>query len=105
MGLDLNTAIQSMPYVQHVAQAVLVNPEAQQAVAQVLTQEYLAKQNTQTAPIEKQETLSTVQEDRQQRHETGGQPQQRRKRAHVADEETQTGNTTPFAGHIIDMKI
>ena len=105
MGLDLTTVIQSMPYVQNVAQAELVNPAAQQAATQLLAQEFLAKQQSQTPPVEKQESMSTVQDDRQQRHGTGGQPQHRAKRPPAEPEDTQTGNATPFAGHIIDMKI
>jgi len=104
MALDLTTIFQTMPYVQNVAQAELVNPEVQQAVAQVLTQQFLTKQNTQTARIEKQDALSTVQDDRRRRHAPG--EQQKRRRAPAAtEEETQAGRSSPFAGHIIDMKI
>lgn len=103
MALDLTTVFQTMPYVQNVAQAELVSPEVQQAVAQVLAQQFLDEQKKQTQRVEKQETMATVQDDRQKQHATGRQPRgARRKRA---TEETQTGNTNPFAGHIIDMKI
>lgn len=103
MALDLTTVFQTMPYVQNVAQAELVSPEVQQAVAQVLAQQFLARQKTQTQRIEKQDALATVQDDRRQRH--AATRQQRKARRHAAEEETQTGNTSPFAGRIIDMKI
>ena len=97
MAMDLTTVIQTMPYVQNVAQAELVNPEVHQAVAQVLAQQALAEQNQQTPRIEQQDALSTVQEDRRRR---GSGQQQRRRRPRSAPpadtEETQTGNPTPL---------
>jgi len=102
--MDLTTVFQTMPYVQNVAHAELVHPEIQQAVAQVLAQQYLAKREKQAPRIEKQDALATVQDERNPQGK--GQSRRRARRSPaVAEAETQAANSTPFAGHIIDMKI
>lgn len=104
MSLDLTTVFQTMPYVQNVAHAELVHPEIQQAVAQVLAQQYLAEREKQAQRIEKQDALATVQDERNPHGQ--GKSRRRSRRAKTPGEtETQAANSTPFAGHIIDMKI
>jgi len=102
--MDLTTVFQTMPYVQNVAHAELVHPEIQQAVAQVLAQQYLAKREKQTQRIEKQDTLATVQDERNPQGKEASRRRARRAPA-AAETETQAANSTPFAGHIIDVKI
>jgi hypothetical protein len=104
MSMDLTTVFQTMPYVQNVAHAELVHPEIQQAVTQVLAQQFLAEREKQTQRIEKQDAMTSVQDDK--RRQDKRQPGRRSRRAPTAgDETTQAANSTPFAGHIIDMKI
>ena len=106
MPIDLTTVIQAVPYVQNVAHAELVSPEAQLAASQAMTQQALADQNKQTQRIEKQDEMDSVRDEEKRR--MAGQPRQRRAKAAAPDpdeEATQASNATPFAGHIINMKI
>ena len=106
MSIDLTTIFQTMPYVQNVAHAELVSPEAQLAASQAMTRQALAEQNKQTQRIEKQDEMDSVRDEEKRRG--SGQLRQRRARAVApeADEEaTQASNPTPFAGHIINMKV
>jgi hypothetical protein len=103
MTIDLPTVIQAMPYAANVAQAEMAHPEIQLAITQVMAQQMLEERNKQAAPIEQQDALISVGEDRKERK---GKPWPRRRRPPAPQaEETQSGNQTPFAGHIIDMKI
>ena len=106
MPIDLTTVIQAVPYVQNVAHAELASPEAQLAASQALAQQALADQSKQTQRIEKQDEMDSVRDEEKRRG--SGQPRQRRARAAApeADEEPTLGsNSTPFAGHIINMKV
>jgi len=106
MPIDLTTVIQAVPYVQNVAHAELTSPEAQLAASQAMTQQALADQNKQTQRIEKQDEMDSVRDEDKRRG--AGQPRQRRARAagpEPEEEATQASNPTPFAGHIIDMKV
>ena len=106
MDMDLTAIFQAMPYAQNVAHAELVQPQAQQAVSQVLARQLIEEQQKQTPPIERQDALATVQEDgRRQPSGQGRQGTGKRRRSAPEDQATQAANTTPFAGHIIDMKI
>lgn len=105
MPIDLTTVFQVMPYAQNVAHAELVQPEAQLAASQALAQQTLAEQNKQTARIEQQDAADAVGDGRQ-RQAPGRSPSRRRRAPGPQEqEETQAGNSTPFAGHIINMKI
>jgi len=104
MSIDLTTVFQVMPYAQNVAHAELVQPDAQLAASQLLAQQALAEQNKQTSRIEQQEAMDSVTEDRQ-RQPSGQQHAGSRRKHQPEEEETQTGNSTPFAGHIINVKI
>ena len=73
-------------------------------MAQVLAQQYLAKREKQTQRIEKQDTLATVQDERNPQGKEASRRRARRAPAE-AETETQAANSTPFAGHIIDVKI
>lgn len=105
MSIDLTTIFQAVPYVQNVAHAELVSPEAQQLAAQVQARQALAEQHKQTQRIEQQEAMDSVRDEekkdrpgrRRSRRDKPGQPPEA--------EETQASNSTPFAGHIINMKI
>lgn len=106
MPIDLTTVIQAVPYVQNVAHAELVSPEAQLAASQAMTRQSLAEQNKQTQRIEKQDEMDSVRDEEKRRG--SGQPRQRRARAaqpEPDEETTQASNPTPFAGHIINMKV
>ena len=105
MPIDLTTIFQAVPYVQNVAHAELVSPEAQQLAAQVQARQALAEQHKQTQRIEQQEAMDSVRDE-----EKKGRPDRRRPRRDKHDQppeadETQASNSTPFAGHIINMKI
>lgn len=105
MPIDLTTIFQAVPYVQNVAHAELVSPEAQQLAAQVQARQALAEQHKQTQRIEQQEAMDSVRDE-----EKKGRPGRRRPRRDKQDQppeadETQASNSTPFAGHIINMKI
>jgi hypothetical protein len=104
MSLDLPTVIQAMPYAAQVAQADMAHPEIQMAITQVLAQQMLDNQNKQAQPIEQQEALATVRDDARGRGRDN--PRQRRRQAPAPQtEETQSGDDSPFAGQIIDLKI
>ena len=105
MDMDLTTIFQAMPYAQNVAHAELVHPQVQQAVSQVLARQVLEEQQKQTQPIERQDGLNTVQEDGQRQPSGQGRQGRQRRRPVPQDEQTQAANTTPFAGHILDLKI
>jgi len=104
MSIDLTTIFQAIPYVQNVAHAELVQPEVSLAASQVLAQQALTEQNKQTPRIEQQDAADAV-GDQKQRQSQG--QRQRRSRRHPEPEsqETQASNPTPFAGHIINLKI
>ena len=104
MPIDLTTIFQAMPYVQNVAHAELVNPQAQLMASQTLAQQALAEQNKQTQRIEQQEATDAVR-DEEKRDRSGQRRSRRDKRVAAEAEETQASNSTPFAGHIINMKI
>ena len=106
MPIDLTNVIQAMPYVQNVAHAELVSPEAQLAASQALTQQALAEQSKQTQRIEKQDEMDSVRDEDKRRG--AGQPRQRRAKAAQPEPDekaTQASNPTPFAGHIINRKV
>lgn len=105
MSIDLTTIFQAMPYVQNVAHAELVQPEAALNASQVMAQQALAEQNKQTQRIEEQNAMDEV-GDEQQRHASGQQQKFRRHRSPEPEpEETQASNPSPFAGQIINLKI
>lgn len=107
MPIDLTTVFQAVPYVQNVAHAEQVNPEAQAMATQALAQQALAKEHEQTQRIEKQDGADSVRDDEQRKG--GGHGRQRRRHAaanaETQEEMTQASNSTPFAGHIINMKV
>lgn len=105
MPIDLTTIFQAVPYVQNVAHAELVQPEAQLVAAQALAQQALTDQHKQPQRIEQQDATDSVRDE-----EKKGRPDQRRskRRAQLMQpesEETQASNSTPFAGRIINVKI
>ena len=105
MPIDLTTTVQALPYVQNVAHAELVQPEAQLLASQALAQQTLAEQHKQPQRIEQQDAMDSVRDE-----EKKGRPDPRRSKrkarlAQAEAEETQTSNSTPFAGHIINLKI
>lgn len=104
MSIDLTTVFQALPYVQNVAHAELVQPQAGLAASQAVAERFLAEQNKQTPRIEQQDAADSV-GDEKQGHQPKDQPPHRRRRAAPEAEETQASNPTPFAGHIINMKI
>jgi hypothetical protein len=104
MSIDLTTIFQTMPYVQNVAHAELVQPEAALAASQEMARQLLADQAKQPQRIEQQDAMESV-GDQRERKSPGQQRQQRRRRAAPEPEETQASNPSPFAGHIIDRKI
>ena len=104
MSIDLTTIFQTMPYVQNVAHAELVQPEAALAASQEMARQLLADQAKQPQRIEQQDAMESVGAQRE-RKSPGQQRQQRRRRAAPEPEETQASNPSPFAGHIIDRKI
>jgi len=104
MSIDLTTVFQLMPYAQNVAHADLVHPGASLVAAQTQAQQALAEQNKQTQPIEPQEGADAVGDEKQ--HEKPEHRQSKGRGQHRAEEEeTQASNSTPFAGHIINMKV
>ncbi|UJX40465.1 hypothetical protein K9F62_17450 [Desulfovibrio sp. JY] len=104
MSIDLTTIFQAMPYVQNVAHAELVQPDAALASAQVLAQQALAEQRKQPQRIEEQSAMDSVGDERQR--QAGGEQQHRpRRHPEPEPEETQASNTSPFAGQIINLKI
>ena len=104
MPIDLTTVFQTMPYVQNVAHAELVQPEAALAASQEMARQLLADQAKQPQRIEQQDAMDSV-GDQRERQSPGQRRQQRRRRAAPEPEETQASNPSPFAGHIIDRKI
>ncbi len=104
MSIDLTTIFQTMPYVQNVAHAELVQPEAALAASQEMARQALADQAKQPQRIEQQDAMESV-GDQRERRSPGQQRQQRRRHAAPEPEETQASNPSPFAGHIIDRKI
>ena len=105
MSIDLTTIFQVMPYAQNVAHADLVHPGASLVAAQAQAQQTLAEQGKQTQPIEQQEGTDAV-KDEKPRDKPQNQRQHREKRqARPEDQETQASNSTPFAGHILNMKV
>ena len=104
MSIDLTTIFQTMPYVQNVAHAELVQPEAALAASQEMARQALADQAKQPQRIEQQDAMGSV-GDQRERRSPGQQRQQRRRAAPAPEEETQASNPSPFAGHIIDRKI
>ncbi|EHJ46856.1 hypothetical protein DFW101_0840 [Solidesulfovibrio carbinoliphilus subsp. oakridgensis] len=106
MSIDLTTVFQALPYAQNVAHAELVQPQAGLAASQLLAEQVLAEQNKQTPRIEQQDAADTVGDKEQQGRQARDQRQHRPRRpAPPEAEETQASNPTPFAGHIINMKI
>ncbi len=105
MAIDLTTIFQAIPYVQNVAHAELVHPEAQLAASQALAQQVLADQQKQAARIEKQDGAETVGDNRQRQAPGQRRPRSRRPPPPTGEEETRPSNPTPFAGNIIDKKI
>jgi len=105
MPIDLTTIFQAIPYVQNVAHAELVNPQAQLAASQAMAQQFLTEQKKQTARVEKQDGMETVSDQRQ--HQKPGYRKMRPRRPAKPEEaeETQPSNPTPFAGHLVDKKI
>ena len=105
MPIDLTTVFQAVPYVQNVAHAELVNPEAQLLASQALAQQVLTEQNKQTQRIEQQDAMDSVHDE--EKRQGSGQRRSRRAKglAKPEAEETQASNSTPFAGHIINLKI
>ncbi len=104
MSIDLTTIFQALPYAQNVAHAELVHPDASLAATQAMAQQVLAEQNKQTQRIEKQDAADTV-GDQKQRQPKGQGRHRPRRAPRPEPEETQASNPTPFAGHIINMKI
>lgn len=104
MSIDLTTIFQTMPYVQNVAHAELVQPEAALAASQEMARQALADQAKQPQRIEQQDAMESV-GDQRERQSPGQRRQQRRRRDAPEPEETQASNPSPFAGHIIDRKI
>ncbi|KHK04383.1 hypothetical protein [Desulfovibrio sp. TomC] len=104
MPIDLTTVFQAVPYVQNVAHAELVNPQAQLMAAQTLAQQVLVEQNKQTQRIEQQEALDSV-HDEEKKNASGRRRSRRGKQVQADTEETQASNSTPYAGHIINMKV
>lgn len=104
MSIDLTTIFQALPYAQNVAHAELVHPDASLAATQAMAQQVLAEQNKQTQRIEKQDAAETVGDQKQRQPKDQGQHRPRRA-PRPEPEETQASNPTPFAGHIINMKI
>lgn len=104
MSIDLTTIFQTMPYVQNVAHAELVQPEAALAASQVMAREALAEQQKQPQRVEEQSAMDAV-GDEEQQHDNA--QQRHRPRRHPAPdaEETQASNASPFAGRIINLKI
>ena len=105
MPIDLTTIFQAMPYVQNVAHAELVQPEAQLLASQALAQQAVTEQNKQAQRIEQQDAMDSVHDE--EKRKDPGQRRSRRKAQRVVPEleETQSSNSTPFAGHIINVKI
>lgn len=104
MPIDLTTVFQAIPYVQNVAHAELVNPQAQLTAAQTLAQQVLLEQNKQTQRIEQQEAMDSV-HDEKKKDRPNPRRSRRAKQVEADTEETQASNSTPFAGHIINMKV
>ncbi|WP_428569556.1 MAG: hypothetical protein ACP59X_11355 [Solidesulfovibrio sp. DCME] len=106
MPIDLTTVFQTMPYVQNVAHAELVQPEAALAASQELARQALAEQAKQPQPVERQDAMDSVKDDRRRQAPGQQQPHHRRRAQPEAEpEQTQASNPSPFAGHIIDRKI
>ncbi|MHC1789265.1 hypothetical protein [Solidesulfovibrio sp.] len=105
MPIDLATVFQAVPYVQNVAHAALVNPEAQLVASQALAQQAIEQQNKQTQRIEQQDGLDTVRDEDKKQGANQHQSRRRQRAAKPEPEETQASNSTPFAGHIINVKI
>lgn len=108
MSINLTTLVQVMPYAQNVAHAELVHPQVQQAVAAQAAQESLRHENEQVQKTEKQDGPATVKEDGR-RNGGGASGRRRQKRPEpepqAEDDAGQGASFTPFAGHIINMKI
>lgn len=105
MSIDLPTVIQVMPYAAQAAQAEMDRPEIQMAITQALAQQMLEDANKQAQPIEQQDALATVRDDTKDRHGRGKSFKRPRRDRAPESEETQSGDTSPFAGQIIDLKI
>ena len=80
MSIDLTTIFQTMPYVQNVAHAELVQPEAALAASQEMARQALADQAKQPQRIEQQDAMESV-GDQRERRSPGQQRQQRRRAA------------------------
>ncbi|MEA4857324.1 MAG: hypothetical protein AAGU21_00715 [Solidesulfovibrio sp.] len=104
MPIDLTTVFQTMPYVQNVAHAELVQPQAALAASQEMARQALADQAKQPQKIDQQDAMDAVKDDRERQAPGQHQPRGRR-RPQPEPEQTQASNASPFAGHIVDRKI
>lgn len=104
MSIDLTTIFQTMPYVQNVAHAELVQPEAALMASQAMARQALADQSKQPQRIEEQDATDAV-GDEHQRQAGEQQGRQRRRQPQPEAGETQASHASPFAGHLIDRKI
>lgn len=105
MSIDLPTVIQVMPYAAQAAQAEMDRPEIQMAITQALARQTLEDANKQTQPVEQQEQLDTVHKEAKDGRGRNRSFKRPRRERTPQTEETQSGDPSPFAGQIIDLKI
>ena len=105
MPIDLTTIFQAIPYVQNVAHAELVRPEAQLLASQALAQQAVTDQKKQPQRIEQQDAMDSVRDEEKRKDPGQRHPRRKAQLAVPESEETQSSNSTPFAGHIINVKI
>lgn len=105
--LNITTVIAQMPNVQGQAAAQLAHPEVQQVFAAQLAQQALKQQSEQVQKIEPQEASQAVQDEDEQERSARNRhhPGERKRREGEAEEETEPASSSPWLGHLLNMKV
>ncbi len=105
--LNITTVIAQMPNVQGQAAAQLAHPEVQQVFAAQMAQQALKQQSEQVQKIEPQEASQAVQDEDEQQRSARNRHQHPGERKHREDapEETEPASSSPWLGHLLNMKV
>lgn len=103
--LNIATTVQQLPNVQQLAHADLTKAEVFQNMLNPMVAKEQQKEDTKVQHVDKKDKLSAANREGggQQRPDHPG--QQRDKKPPGEEEETDKSSSSPWSGHLIDLKI
>ena len=106
-NINFATLISQLPHLQSVAAAQISHPETQQMAAAQMAQQVFTKEHSQVQKVEAAHGPDAADKDKK-REKNRFAMQKRRltgSAVEAQDEDSSTSNASPWAGHILNMKI